>query len=94
MERSKRKRRYDVILPQNMDHLSVLDPLQAINPNKTSYMTNKRTPAAQGLLFEYGGQIHLVPPKWADPLSLKRDKAVKKRLNAQSRKTRSRKKRR
>lgn len=90
----KRKRRYDVILPQNMDHLSVLDPLQAINPKKTSYMTNKRTPAAKGLMFEYGGQIHLVPPKWADPLSLKRDKAVKKRLNAQSRKTRSRKKRR
>lgn len=89
----KRKRRYDVILPQNMDHLSVLDPLQAINPKKTSYMTNKRTPAAKGLMFEYGGQIHLVPPKWADPLSLKRDKAVKKRFNAQSRKTRSRKKR-
>ena len=56
---------YRKIKPQNLDHASILDPLQAINPKTKSYMTNTRTPKARGTLYEFNGIISPTPPAWA-----------------------------
>ena len=58
-------RKYRKIKPQNLDHASILDPLQAINPKTKSYMTNTRTPKARGTLYEFNGIISPTPPAWA-----------------------------
>ena len=58
-------RKYRKIKPQNLDHTSILDPLQAINPKTKSYMTNTRTPKARGTLYEFNGIISPTPPAWA-----------------------------
>ncbi|MDE2524617.1 MAG: hypothetical protein O0X96_05760, partial [Methanocorpusculum sp.] len=54
---------YRPIRLENLEHLSIIDPLEALGTGKSMTNRRKRTRQPKTTYYEYGGEIHLTPPK-------------------------------